>query len=59
MTGLSVLAYARRGEVAAAFVYRTEIRGVRGLVELDEAKGSAAPRVEVVDVEAAMAPRRT
>lgn len=44
----AVLAYARRGEVAAAFVYRTEIRGVEGVVELDEAKGSAAPRVEVV-----------
>lgn len=44
----AVLAYARRGEVAAAIVYRTEIRGVSGVVLLDEAKGPDAPRPEVV-----------
>lgn len=44
----AVLAYARRGEVAAAFVYRTEIQGVSDVVLLDEARGDWAPRVEVV-----------
>lgn len=44
----AVLAYARRGEVAAAVVYRTEIRGIADVVVLDEAKGPGAPRPEVV-----------
>jgi molybdate transport system substrate-binding protein len=44
----AVLAYARRGEVAAAVVYRTEIRGVDDVIVLDEAKGPGAPRAEVV-----------
>jgi molybdate transport system substrate-binding protein len=44
----AVLAYARRGEVAAAVVYRTEIRGIEGVVVLDEARGPDAPRPEVV-----------
>jgi molybdate transport system substrate-binding protein len=44
----AVLAYARRGEVAAAIVYRTEVRGVPDVVVLDEAEGPAAPRPEVV-----------
>lgn len=44
----AVLAYARRGEVAAAVVYRTEIRGIPDVVVLDEAKGPGAPRPEVV-----------
>lgn len=44
----AVLAYARRGEVAAAIVYRTEIRGIADVVVLDEAKGPSAPRPEVV-----------
>ncbi|MFO0762758.1 MAG: molybdate ABC transporter substrate-binding protein [Byssovorax sp.] len=43
----AVLAYARRGEVAAAIVYRTEIRGISDVVELDRA-GADAPRIEVV-----------
>jgi molybdate transport system substrate-binding protein len=44
----AMLAYARRGEVAAAVVYRTEIRGIDDVTLLDEAKGDWAPRVEVV-----------
>lgn len=44
----AVLAYARRGEVAAAFVYKTEIRGIGDVVLLDEAEGAWVPRVEVV-----------
>jgi len=44
----AVLAYARRGEVAAAVVYRTEIQGVSDVALLDEAKGDWVPRVEVV-----------
>jgi molybdate transport system substrate-binding protein len=44
----AVLAYARRGEARAAIVYRTELRGVNGLVELDEATGPRAPRPSVV-----------
>jgi molybdate transport system substrate-binding protein len=43
-----VLAYARRGEVAAAIVYKTEIRGIDDVVAFDELKGDAAPRAEVV-----------
>ncbi|MFT3769503.1 MAG: molybdate ABC transporter substrate-binding protein [Minicystis sp.] len=44
----AVLAYARRGEVRAAIVYRTETRGIADVVVLDEAKGPGAPRPEVV-----------
>jgi molybdate transport system substrate-binding protein len=44
----AVLAYARRGEVAAAVVYRTEVRGIPDVVVLDEARGPSAPRPEVV-----------
>jgi len=44
----AVLAYARRGEVAAAIVYRTEIRGIGDVVVLDAASGPGAPRPEVV-----------
>jgi molybdate transport system substrate-binding protein len=44
----AVLAYARRGEVEAAVVYRTETRGVDDVVVLDEARGPGAPRPEVV-----------
>jgi molybdate transport system substrate-binding protein len=44
----AVLAYARRGEVAAAVVYRTELRGIDDVVVLDEARGPSAPRPEVV-----------
>ncbi len=44
----AVLAYARRGEVPAAIVYRTEVRGVDDVVVLDEARGPGAPRPEVV-----------
>jgi molybdate transport system substrate-binding protein len=43
----AVLAYARRGEVAAAIVYRTEVRGIEDVVIFDEA-GADAPRIEVV-----------
>ncbi len=44
----AVLAYARRGEVVAGIVYRTEARGVADIVVLDEATGPGAPRAEVV-----------
>lgn len=45
----AVLAYARRGEVAAAIVYRTDVLGLEGIALLDTAKGDWAPkRVEVV-----------
>ncbi len=44
----AVLAYARRGEVAAAIVYKTETHGIADVVTLDELKGDAAPRVEIV-----------
>jgi molybdate transport system substrate-binding protein len=44
----AVLAYARRGEVAAAVVYRTETRGIDDIVVLDEARAPWAPRAEVV-----------
>ena len=43
-----VLAYARRGEVAAAVVYKTDTIGVKGIVVLDEARGDWAPRPLVV-----------
>lgn len=44
----AVLAYARRGEVAAAVVYATEIMNIPDVTLLDEAKGPLAPRAEVV-----------
>jgi molybdate transport system substrate-binding protein len=43
-----VLAYARRGEVAAAIVYATDARGVDDIDVLGEARGAWAPRAEVV-----------
>jgi molybdate transport system substrate-binding protein len=43
----AVLAYARRGEVAAAIVYKTEVRGIEDVVVFDEA-GPGAPRIEMV-----------
>ncbi len=44
----AVLAYARRGEVAAAIVYSTEVRGIDDVVVLDTAAGPWAPQPEVV-----------
>ena len=44
----STIAYARRGEVAAAIVYRTEITAIHDVVLLDTAKAPWAPRAEVV-----------
>jgi molybdate transport system substrate-binding protein len=43
----AVLAYARRGEVAAAIVYKTEVRGIDDVTVFDET-GADAPRIEVV-----------
>jgi molybdate transport system substrate-binding protein len=43
-----VLAYARRGEVAAAIVYATDVIGLDDVVVLDRAEGDWAPRTEVV-----------
>ncbi len=43
----AVLAYATRGEAALAIVYRTEIEGADGIVQLDVAKGNWAPVPEV------------
>ncbi len=43
----AVLAYLEQGEVAAAIVYRTEIQNIKGVVMLDVAKGSWAPRPEI------------
>ncbi len=44
----AVLQYARRGEVAAAIVYRTDVIGVGDIAVLDEASGEWAPRIETV-----------
>ena len=44
----AVLQYARKGEVAAAIVYGTEIGAVDDVTVLDEAEGDWAPRAEVV-----------
>ena len=44
----AVLTYARRGEVAAAIVYKTDIQGIADVTLLDEARGDWAPRAEVV-----------
>lgn len=43
-----VLAYARRGEVTAAVVYRTDMHGIDDVVVLDEAEGDWAPTPETV-----------
>jgi len=43
----AVLAYLQRGEVAAAIVYRTEVKDAKGIVVLDVAKGTWAPRPEI------------
>jgi len=43
-----VLAYARRGEVAAAAVYATDVRGIEDVVVLEEAAWEGAPQPEVV-----------
>lgn len=48
----AALAYARRGEIAAAVVYATDILGIDDVVLLDEARGAAAPRIEYVLVAA-------
>jgi molybdate transport system substrate-binding protein len=53
----AVLAYARRGEVPAAIVYRTEVRGIEDVVILDEATGPGAPRPEIVSAVVTKAPR--
>lgn len=42
----AVLQYARRGEVAAAVVYGTDIIGVDDVVVLDRARADWAPRIE-------------
>jgi molybdate transport system substrate-binding protein len=52
----SVLAYARRGEVMAAVVYKTEAAPHRDLVVLDEATGDWAPHPEVVSAIVKRAP---
>lgn len=44
----AVLAYARRGEVGAAIVYRTDAQGVADVDMLELAKGDWAPRPEIV-----------
>jgi molybdate transport system substrate-binding protein len=44
----AVLAYARRGEVAAAVVYKTELSGIADVDLLDELAPGLAPRAEVV-----------
>lgn len=43
-----VLAYARRGEVAGAIVYKTETQGIADIVVLDEASDEYAPTAEVI-----------
>ncbi len=44
----AVLSYARRGEVVAAVVYKTELHGVSDVDRLDELQEGLAPRAEVV-----------
>jgi molybdate transport system substrate-binding protein len=44
----AVLNYARRGEVAAAIVYRTEVQGLDDVQVFDQASGDWAPTAEVV-----------
>lgn len=43
-----VLAYARRGEVAAAVVYSTDVRGIEDVAILDRASWPGAPTPEVL-----------
>ena len=43
-----VLAYARRGEVAAAVVYKTETQGIADIVVFEEASDEFAPTAEVI-----------
>lgn len=44
----AVLAYVRRGEVAAGVVYMSEVRNIDGVVVLEEAEGEWVPRIDVV-----------
>ena len=44
----NVLAYARRGEAAAAVVYATDLHGIEDVQILDRAEGPWAPRPQVV-----------
>lgn len=44
----AVLNYARRGEVAAAVVYKTEVTGIVDIIVLDHATGDWAPKALVV-----------
>lgn len=44
----AVLTYARRGEVRAAIVYATDVRGLDDVVVLDTLPEARAPRIEVV-----------
>ena len=44
----AVLAYARRGEVGAAIVYRSDVRGIDDVEVRELAEGSWAPRPQVV-----------
>lgn len=43
----AVLAYLQRGEVAAAIVYRTEVKDIKQIIVLDVAKPPWAPRPEI------------
>lgn len=44
----AVLAYARRGEVAAAIVYKTDLQGIADVEIMDDLPPNAGPRIEVV-----------
>ncbi len=44
----AVLHYARRGEVVAAVVYETDVRGIDDIVILDRAGGEWSPPIETV-----------
>lgn len=44
----AVLNYARRGEVAAAVVYRTDVIGIVDVIVLDQGSGDWAPKAQVV-----------
>jgi molybdate transport system substrate-binding protein len=44
----AVLAYARRGEVVAAIVYKTELHGISDVEVLDELGEGLSPRPEVI-----------
>lgn len=43
----AVLAYLQRGEVAAAIVYRTEVKDIKQIIVLDVAKPPWSPRPEI------------